>query len=220
MKMYEDEGGYRVNISGTPCVHWSQMGSRSGWLGHSALPFVAWILERRHECEDLIIHECTALFPERQLAKYMAATHDVHSQILSPKHFGWPATRERKYSLLVRRSVLSLALPYSLEEGFGDLFFSNVEMDADVFFCAPESVVQTHLAERCSTEAKGAVAARDTLDQSRLRRLEKYEAAAQESHLIDSSSYVRCIISNLDQNVEMMSSLPCMMSCLLTRGVP
>ena len=33
---------YRVNVSGTPCIHWSSMGTKAGWGGASALCFMAW----------------------------------------------------------------------------------------------------------------------------------------------------------------------------------
>ena len=176
------------------------------------------VMERRARQEEIVIHECAQHFPPEDLCRYLGCTHDVHSLVVSPTHVGVPATRERRITLMLKRQILSLVVPYS-PEGFGGLFWNNVEMDGDIFYCAEQDAIASHVSKVACQHGfiSDEVSPRGSLDAGRYMRLVGYEEAA--SHLVHAGSYVRCVISNLDQNVERMGALPSLMSCLLTRGV-
>eukprot|EP00959_Pyramimonas_sp_CCMP1952_P392870 8232240-Pyramimonas_sp.AAC.1 len=65
---------------------------------------MTWLFERVHKQEDIVIHECTALFEADWLFKAMAKTHHFVVMDISPCDFGFPSRRIRKWTLMAKKS--------------------------------------------------------------------------------------------------------------------
>ena len=81
------------------------MGSKNGLLGQGVQANAMWLMERKAKQEHVVIIECTSLFDEEKAA--VAALTELYSFdciIHGPDDFGYPCTRQRKFTVGVLRS--------------------------------------------------------------------------------------------------------------------
>jgi hypothetical protein len=214
------ERSTRVAIAGTTCTSWSVMGRGSKsrrWMAQSALPFVVWAWETLAWEPDLIFHECTPDFDVATLQVIFAAIYVITTLVFSPVHLGWPASRSRRFTLLVHRERRALPLELSAAV-FSSLFFPKCSINGSVFWCAAAEVVATNTAAKAEAlhlptidEHGHSWPPRMVLKQGFYQRLMAYEKLCAKSRR-------PCIfIVNLHQNANYSRALSKMMPALLTR---
>ena len=146
---------YSGNIAGCTCVDWSGLGSQLGWLGDSALVFMAWLTEQTvYQRRDFLIVECVDPFDDAMLGELTKEEYEMLTLSISPEMFGFPATRRRKYMILFRKDKLRWDEKIGVEPAaaFHRLFHRPLSLAGDVFFNAPEGFVQAYMkkwARRC-----------------------------------------------------------------------
>eukprot|EP00959_Pyramimonas_sp_CCMP1952_P019346 408996-Pyramimonas_sp.AAC.1 len=127
----------RLHVAGTPCIDWSAMGQLLGFNGPTAVIFECWVHERLFEEEDVIIHECTRNFPVSCLSERLGEKYVILSLLITPQEFGWPCSRPRRWTIMVKKSAYKVNVPYTLDShGIAGLFGRAVELDGNAFFCA------------------------------------------------------------------------------------
>ena len=139
-------------IAGVTCVDWSSLGCKGGWLGDSSLPFLFWARERHFQGEDIIIIECTPQIDHATIADILPE-YTLHMFDVCSSALGVPATRRRKYSVLLRnnRLIWMVNCEKSLMSYFKQLFGQDPRVDARHFVSAPDDAVQAwvhHTAKR------------------------------------------------------------------------
>lgn len=133
-----------LHLAGMTCVDWSGLGNVDNWLGDSALVFLSWLAQHIvEEPMDLMVCECVTNFDDQMLGELAGAEgYALTTFRVSPEMFGFPATRQRKYMILFRKEKLqwqeTVVDPVSY---FNRLFERPLVMQADVFWCAPEALV-------------------------------------------------------------------------------
>lgn len=123
---------YPNSIFVFPALNRSSMGNMQGFLGKSLLAFVILCCLVRLWRPVVFLHECTRLFKwtvfneEELLKDYLC-----HSTIVHPTEYGFPISRSRAYSTIVRSDWL-------LEVGLDQLFRLHISsaLDAGCFFAA------------------------------------------------------------------------------------
>ena len=146
---------YTGNIAGCTCVDWSGLGSQLGWLGDSAVVFMAWLTEQTvHQRRDFLVVECVDPFDDAMLGELTKEDYEMLTLSISPDMFGFPATRRRKYMILFRKDKLRWHDGLGVEPAaaFHRLFHRPLSLNGEVFFSAPDSFVQAFMkrwARRC-----------------------------------------------------------------------
>eukprot|EP00959_Pyramimonas_sp_CCMP1952_P468661 9493603-Pyramimonas_sp.AAC.2 len=130
-------GKLRLHVAGAPCIDWSAMGQQLGLNGATAVIFECWVHERLFEDDDVIIHECTRNFPIKALQDKFEEKYVIVSLIITPQHFGWPCSRPRRWTIMVKKAAYIFNVPYTLDgHGICWLFGRAVDLDGNAFFCA------------------------------------------------------------------------------------
>ena len=165
-------GHLRVHAAGSTCVDVSTYGSQQRLLGASALPFVAWALERAAVQEDIIFHECTPKHPSMELfTKFLGRSHHVVNFHVCPSQLGWPMTRKRSYTMCISKKLLPELEPVPHPAAY---LPGRVVASGEVFFNADKEALQAHC--QASRQAAGAGDARysDLLGEGDRRRLHEW----------------------------------------------
>ena len=96
-----------IEIAGSTCVAWSTMGAGWGWLDSSTVPCLTWAFWASNASPDCVIHENVRPFdwgffrdPEIFGERYWVASY-CHS----PVDQGVPASRPRRYTVLLSRAL-------------------------------------------------------------------------------------------------------------------
>lgn len=90
----------QLNVAGSTCTDWSQIGSRNGLSGESTLPFCCWLHEQAARAVPLLLHECTPRFPPQLLRDVLTEEdYEVTSVIAGPGMMGIPNDRQRIFTL-------------------------------------------------------------------------------------------------------------------------
>ena len=146
-----DELGHRVHVhvAGTPCLSWSSMGARGGWLHEGSTAFLCWLRDVMHAGPDVVIHENTLKFDSDIFRQLCSEKYDVSSLSFSPTHMGLPVARLRQYTLMVRRSSTSLLLPFDMTT-FQALVGRACVATGRMYFRAPASLLR--VLDPCSAE--------------------------------------------------------------------
>eukprot|EP00971_Amphidinium_carterae_P024046 474817-Amphidinium_carterae.1 len=147
-------GVIRLLIAGVPCTDHSVMGSRKAASGDTAVTLSSWAADIKSSPHyDLLLLECTPLFPERLQLSVFEEMYSLESFCYSPTDLSIPANRRRKYMLLRLRSrVVALSgyvfgekvfgIDAETEVGetgartFAEVFFRTLEASGDLFFKA------------------------------------------------------------------------------------
>eukprot|EP00969_Alexandrium_andersonii_P274883 12149436-Alexandrium_andersonii.AAC.1 len=116
------------------------MGKRKRWCAKSALAFLAWCFDTRSAQPDAIVHECTSDFDTHYLELLFIGMYILQTLVFTPVDVGYPASRPRRYTLLLHRRRCMPTIPYTLN-GFGSLLWRSCQCNGSVFFCAPADVL-------------------------------------------------------------------------------
>ena len=119
-------------VAGTVCVAWSSMGSGSGWLAASCIPFFIWLSLVVHKRPHFIIHECTPRFEIEIFQKALGTWYDIQTICLSPTDLGIPASRDRRYTVMLLKTALAPVMKLDSAE-FKDMFYRRVAIPGSVF---------------------------------------------------------------------------------------
>lgn len=138
--------GILLHCSGPTCVDFSALGSNNGWLGRSSIPFLIWLWEKvafPETAPDIMIVENVMLFDEAMLGELTSSMYDVCVLPVSPRDFGWPVNRARKYMILLKRGRIGWdeAVASDPLSAFKLLFHRPLRLDGRVLWRAPEDVV-------------------------------------------------------------------------------
>ena len=207
----------RVAVAGTTCTSWSRLGARWKWTAASAIAFLAWAFETKFWAPDLIVHECTSDFDIGMLQRIFGEAYIIQSLVFSPVSLGIPASRPRRYTLMIARDSLVPQCPFT-REGFGALMFKRCVADGHIFWTAPPEEVASSMREYYERLRLAPVQAsgdpwecEDLLPASQQQRLWNYRKACKKA-----CKCLRCIV-NLQQEAHFMRSLSERMPCLLTK---
>ena len=152
----------------------------------------------------MVFHECVQQFPISLFQKCFSETHLLWSWVLSPQQFGVPATRVRRYSLIVKKTlamslVATVATPLSL-------FGCSTTLLGHIFWCASEELQAAWL-EHMALMAGSSAPVVDPLSDGSKRRLLGYQEHSGRS--------VR--ICDLNQTAEFAGRWCELVPCLLRR---
>ena len=144
-----DADGIHVHCSGPTCVDFSALGSNNMWLGKSSIPFLTWLWEKvafTETAPDIMIIENVMPFDEAMLGELTSRLYDMHVFPVSPRDFGWPVNRARKYMVLLKRGRIAWdeAVASDPLSAFKLLFHRPLRLDGRAFWRAPEDVVDKH----------------------------------------------------------------------------
>ena len=161
---------------------------------------------------DVIIHECTQHFDFTILRSIFGVVYIVMSMVTSPVDLGYPASRPRRWTIMLHRArrtpAFTLTRPVFLE-----LFGRRRIASGHVFWFAPTELVATHIRKMAGQRLYGRgngdeddieadidIAARDVLQPGVYQRLLNYERTCRRSR-----RRPRFVV-NLCQNVTFMRS--------------
>ena len=100
-----------MHLAGPPCTDWSsQWCARQREEGVTILCTLLWISQRLLMRELLCIHENVAAFDLSLLADTLGHMYILFSSLINLEQLGWPVKRCRRFTILVRRDILSEAL--------------------------------------------------------------------------------------------------------------
>ena len=136
-----DGSHLKGHVAGVTCVDFSGLGSQLGWLGKSALAFMAWLADQLDQKVDFIIAECVMNFDDAMLGELAGPEYALSTFTLSPDQFGSPSTRLRKYMVLLRVQTLRWKFMEDPVAMFAKLFHRPVAMTGEAFWNAPQAYV-------------------------------------------------------------------------------
>ena len=204
----------RIAVAGTTCTSWSAMGTQGRWLAASAVPFAVWAMETLFWSPHIIFHECTPRFDVATLMAAFGTAYLVISLVFSPTHLGWPASRSRRFTIMLHRQLV--VLPHMLSQAlFSSFFFRRCGANGNIFFCAPQADVAENLGKMAGElhmERDGNWTPREVLKQGALQRLLGYERMCRRIHGGRRLSF----LVNLRQNASFTRSLAKYVPTLMT----
>ena len=98
-----------IHVAGTPCVDFSNIGSRKGATGKSMLPFLTWASQRRLLQESLILHENVSLFPCELLQHLLGDLYIADTAVISACDLGHVCERDRRYTWLLHKKYVTVS---------------------------------------------------------------------------------------------------------------
>ena len=251
-------GSLHVEIAGNTCTPWSTAGVRHGWCHRCTLPCLVWAMTQKRLGKDVIINECTPTWEAevldaeifQDLAMPNAKKYTFHSFCFNATSMGIPASRDRKWSLWLRKPSEPPLPP------FGDIFFRRLMCSSATFLVATEEMIQEDLLCRAKNalhldkESIEALQIRDiksVLAPGDLARLQDWIAEAVRRNLVwttDSGkleSNLSSVMVDMSQNVgfssigvdvsiplkrsaelfDLIQDRPChILECMLMHGFP
>ena len=134
--------GIWLECSGTPCVAWSLMGTRSGWLHEAAVTVLIW--SRLMQClqPHLILYECTPGFRFKDWEKLLGPAYRGHTALLCTSDLGLPSKRLRRYSLFSLRATTDVHESWCRDSL--SLFSSRVDVGLSFYMKAIDQEVRCH----------------------------------------------------------------------------
>ena len=179
--MPEYENAIWVEVAGSECKPWTQMGGQGDWLHATTATCLTWVYWNKFFAPDVLLHECTPRFQASQLLRMLQPSSkrtripdpctvfgrttircekrvwQSESFLLCPTHFGWPSRRLRKYTFLWQPGVVQ-SLPFDLL----DFFQRPLKDNADIFVVADSD--QLHDRAKIMAHAQGIVCEEEELD--------------------------------------------------------
>jgi hypothetical protein len=105
-----DRSATRMAIAGTTCTSWSSVGKCLRWCASSVVPFMVWAFETAAWAPHIVIHECAPRFDVAVLQAIFIA-YVVTTLVFSPTDLGYPASRPRRWTVLIHRSRVAAVEP-------------------------------------------------------------------------------------------------------------
>lgn len=93
-------------IAGVICWDWSTMGICKGWLGKSAIIYLACVREAILFKYSFVLFECTQTFDDVEGLSPFLDHYEAVTLKFSPTMLGLPISRVRKYMVLIRKDTL------------------------------------------------------------------------------------------------------------------
>ena len=124
--------GLCLAVAGTTCTDLSRYGLRRQFSGQAAAPYWAWIRQRQHLQEDVVIHENVPAFPVHMLEKHLQGTHSIWPLVVCPSQLGQPTTGRRCLIAAVKKQCGSLVAP--LNAAAWSIFCRTAKLTGDVYF--------------------------------------------------------------------------------------
>ncbi|CAE7551971.1 unnamed protein product [Symbiodinium natans] len=135
----DEQAGATLAAGGPPCIDWSQIGLRLGWLGRGAIPFLLWAHERWLCRERIILMENVPGIDHDSLSVVFPCYH-ITVFTVSLAQFGIPANRERVYIVMLLQGTSWLL--QDPEAVFREIFTEeHLLSSACQFFSAPQDIV-------------------------------------------------------------------------------
>jgi hypothetical protein len=138
------QGFLRLAVAGTTCTSWSSMGTRRMWASDTAVPFMVWLFEVRATLPHMVVHECTPEFDWVVFNVVLGAFYVISTIVFSPVQLGIPASRPRRYTLLVLRTSATLTLSLTTTT-FAELFYRQCSVLGHVFWSAPSNLIAKYI---------------------------------------------------------------------------
>lgn len=140
-----------VDVAGTCCFDWSTAGRGAGLGGRSGQAFINWAYERQKRRSDLIVHECTKLFPVSLLRSYFPESEYtmVHG-ILNPHDMGQPCSRQRSITYLLAKQ--KYIMTSDIDE-FKCFYSATCRLNGHVYFASGPDAVQQALGAIAKTRS-------------------------------------------------------------------
>lgn len=204
-------GGVSFWCAGTTCTdHTSTNQNHPGVFGRTIIPLLVWCQAVATKLPDVVLHECTPLFPVWILELFFEEHYRIHSRVWCPTDAGIPMRRKRVYTLCFRRGTMMPVAPnYAYDcQGFEDMFFRDVAVDASVFFWAGSKQSRRMVdclahARKIFYESTDDVSVRDVMPPSHVERLDAYiRLAKQDVHSADAAWF-----ANLTQSPDSRKAL-------------
>ena len=98
-----------LHVAGTPCVDYSSSGKRSGILGGTLLPFLAWVGQRRTLQEPAILHENVQQFAPELLDKFLGDMYTIQSCVFNAAVLGHACDRERRLTWMLHKGHVNVS---------------------------------------------------------------------------------------------------------------
>eukprot|EP00439_Symbiodinium_sp_Y106_P005613 s8205_g1.t1 len=135
----QKQAGLDLAVAGPPCVDWSQIGQRQGWLGSGAIPFLLWAHERWLCRERITVMENVPGFDDGMLGVVFPG-YNISVFPVSLLQLGIPANRDRIYIVILLPGISwTLNDPGSV---FGEIFSEqHLLIRPGQFYAAPQEVV-------------------------------------------------------------------------------
>ena len=183
------DSGWTLEVAGVSCIDWSLLGNQLGWLGPTCISFLLWAREQHVFRPDITVIENVDNFDDHVL-KMLFPKHTITVFGLLPSQFGVPATRSRKYIVMLSEDCCwnpALRDPISL---LRHLFMQDEQWGSAVEFCsAPSAMVDrfhAHLAVQRGFPALGPHGqpwlAKHVTAPGMLKRIRAWEALVRASH--------------------------------------
>lgn len=138
----------RLLVAGNSCPDWSLAGLGAKEAGKTQRTAATFKAERVSDLEDVFIQECTERYPvDTELRQPLSKTHLVLSIHISSELLGYPCRRPRSFSAGLRLGKVAWAGPANYVQDFAEKFHRSLAADGDLFFQAPENVIDTELRE-------------------------------------------------------------------------
>ena len=98
-----------LHVAGTPCVDYSSSGKRSGILGGTLLPFLAWVGQHRTLQEPAILHENVQQFAPELLDKFLGDMCIIQSCVFNAAVLGHACDRERRLTWMLHKGHVNVS---------------------------------------------------------------------------------------------------------------
>jgi hypothetical protein len=110
-------GALKMVDAGTLCPDWSTMqAAHRRETGRSNIYLAVFGYERRYVKEHLIFHECTSLMNIEILDRLTGRMYLWWSiPRFCPSLFHFPATRNRRYTIGIRKDMMVMSVPWSVQ---------------------------------------------------------------------------------------------------------
>ena len=131
-----------VELISPSCVHWSQQGTKEGWLGQHNLALIAWAITMRQAkfCPDMIILECTPALDLAWITELSLGRVRFHKTVLSPKRVGMPTAGRRVWAIAASGRLAYVESPYTEWKLQKFLYRSVVCTPSAFLFAEPSEV--------------------------------------------------------------------------------
>ena len=104
-----------LHCAGPPCTDWStQWYNHLKRLGPTYLVTLIWMSQRLLIREVCVLHENVAAFDVSLLQMVLGSVYAIFSHVYDAQELGWPSSRKRRITLLVRKDcLLHIVVPWN-----------------------------------------------------------------------------------------------------------
>lgn len=136
-----------IEIAGPTCTPWSRASQDArGWLEEASLPCPVWIAGLARVRPHTIVAECVPAFDAPALQKFLVQAgadvpYSFDSMVFGPDTLGIPASRDRRYSVFLRKVATSNFNAQDLN----NVVSGEMQVDGRIFMRATHDQVKAFL---------------------------------------------------------------------------